>query len=164
MRRKHGFTIIELLVALAIVGILVAIAVWNYHTSIQRARQKRTMADMRSIATAWEARATDVKSYNAAAAGFTMPASPITIGQMNTLLVPTYIKVLPRIDGWGHPLDFAADQAIGSTSGASDYALRSPGRDGVFSAPYIVGGTTAFDCDIVYSDGSFVVYPEGLQR
>ena len=39
MRRKHGFTMIELLVALAIVGILVAIDVWNYHASIQRARQ-----------------------------------------------------------------------------------------------------------------------------
>ena len=78
MRRRHGFTIIELLVALAIVGILVAIAVWKYHASIQRARQKRTMADMRSIATAWEGRATDVKSYNAAAAGFTMPAGSLS--------------------------------------------------------------------------------------
>jgi prepilin-type N-terminal cleavage/methylation domain-containing protein len=164
MRRKHGFTIIELLVALAIVGILVAIAVWNYHTSIQRARQKRTMADMRSIATAWEGRATDVKSYNAAAAGFTMPAAPITFGEMNTLLVPTYIKVLPRIDGWGHPFDFAADQAVGSGTGADLYALRSPGRDGVYATSYVLGGTTDFDCDIVYSGGSFVIYPEGLQR
>jgi type II secretion system protein G len=164
MRRKHGFTIIELLVALAIVGILVAIAVWNYHASIQRARQKRTMADMRSIATAWEGRATDVKSYNAAAAGFTMPAAPISFGEMNTLLVPTYIKVLPRIDGWGHPFDFAADQAVGSVTVADLYSLRSPGRDGVYATSYVLGGTTDFDCDIVYSGGSFVVYPEGLQR
>jgi hypothetical protein len=93
-----------------------------------------------------------------------MPAALITFGQMNTLLVPTYIKVLPRIDGWGHSFDFAADQAIGSATGADQYALRSPGRDGVFATSYVAGGTTDFDCDIVYSGGAFVVYPEGLQK
>jgi general secretion pathway protein G len=163
MRRQRGFTILEVLIVVAIIGIIAAIAIWNYYTSIQRARQKRTMADIRSIATAWEARASDVKFYNAASQAFTMPGATLTFNEMNTLLAPTYIKVLPRIDGWSVPFGFAADQPIGG-SGANEYVIRSAGRDRVFSSSYTVGGTTDFDCDIVFSAGSFIVYPEGLQR
>ena len=164
VHKKQGFTIIELLVVIGIIGIIVAAAVWNYYMSIHRARQKKTMADIRSIATAWEARATDVKAYNAAAIGFTWPGAPITISDMNTMLVPTYIKVLPQLDGWGRAFSFAASQPVGSANVADDYAVRSAGRDGIFSTSYVPGGTTDFDCDIVYSGGVFIVYPEGLQR
>src|SRR5205814_4490670 len=48
--------------------ILAAIAIPNLLTAMQRSKQKRTMADLRTIATAWEARATDLNKYNAAGA------------------------------------------------------------------------------------------------
>ncbi len=163
MRRERGFTILEVLIVVAILGIIAAVAIWNYYTSIQRARQKRTMADLRSIATAWEARATEVKFYNAASQTFPVPSASISFNELNTMLVPTYMKVLPRIDGWAFPYAFATDQPVGGPS-AEEYMIRSAGRDGVFQASYTVGGTTDFDCDIVYSAGSFIVYPEGLQR
>ncbi|MGZ7080554.1 MAG: prepilin-type N-terminal cleavage/methylation domain-containing protein, partial [Thermoanaerobaculia bacterium] len=65
MRRQRagGFTLIEVLIVVAIIAILAAIAIANYLTALQRARQKRTMADMRTIATAWEARATETRGY-----------------------------------------------------------------------------------------------------
>jgi len=161
MRRHRGFTILEVLIVVAIIGIIAAIAIANYLNAVQKARQKRTMADMRSIGVAWESRAVDTKSYNAA--GFTMPATPLSYAQLTTLLAPTYMRNIPSIDGWGQPLQFALDQPIGGVS-AAEYAIRSAGRDGQFSGnTYASGPTTSFDCDIVYSGGTFIVWPEGTQ-
>jgi general secretion pathway protein G len=56
----------EILIVIAVIAILAAIAIANYVTGLQRARQKRTMADIRTIASAWEARATETKGYSAA--------------------------------------------------------------------------------------------------
>lgn len=164
MRRKSdGFTILELLIVVAIIGLIAAIAIANYLNAAQKTRQKRTMADIRSIGVAWEARAVDVKAYNAAAIGFTMPAAPLMYAQVTTLLSPTYMRNIPNFDGWGNALEFAVDQPIGGTPAAT-YAIRSPGRDGRFSgSTYTAGPTTDFDCDIVYSGGAFVVWPEGTQ-
>lgn len=156
--RTRGFSIIELLIALGIIGIIAAIAIVNYWTAIQRARQKRTMADIRGVALAWEARGTEIRGYNAA--GFTFPSASISAAQLDLLLMPTYAKTVSHVDGWGHPLEYATDQPVGG-SAAAVYSIRAPGADAVFSGTtYTQGPTHSFDCDIVYANGGFVVYPE----
>lgn len=155
-RRGHaGFTLIELLVVVAIIGILASIAVVNYLNALARARQKRTMADIRTIATAWEQRNAEKGSYTAA--GFSFPGTAVTFSALEAALTPNYMGSLPRVDGWGRALEFAADDRV--------YAIRSAGRDGVYEGTtYESQATDSPDCDIVYSNGRFVTWPSQIQK
>ena len=112
MRRRSdaGFTLIELLVVVAIIGILAAIAIANYLNALARARQKRTMADMRTIALAWEARQAEKGSYSPA--GFSFPTIDVTFTDLEQSLAPTYIRALPKVDGWGRAFEFAQDGRV----------------------------------------------------
>jgi prepilin-type N-terminal cleavage/methylation domain-containing protein len=154
MRRPNGFTMVELLVVMAVIAILMSIATIAYLAALDRTRLKRTVADMRSIALAWEARAADNNTYTAA--GYDFPtASAIEYKDFRLLLQPTYMRTVPQYDSWGRRFEFAA------TNDPKAYAIRAAGRDGQFDDPatYTPGETSDPDCDIVYANGLFVQYP-----
>lgn len=140
------------LVLVAILGILAAIAIPNFLTAMQRAKQKRTMADMRTIATALEAYGTDHENEEYPPGEYAASLAPH--------LQPTYVKALPGVDGWETGIRYTPLPGRG-------YMIRSAGGDKVFEheSPdeYSRGATSHFDCDIVFVNGEFLQYPEGVQ-
>jgi type II secretion system protein G len=161
-KKSSGFTLIELLIVIAIIGILAAIAIPNLLNALQRGKQKRTMADIRNLATAIESYNVDNNVYpdaNACPAG--LPATLKALGTGSfTLLKPTYIALPPTVDGWGAPLTYGTDTP------KQQYIIASGGRDksNPVAAPTVCGTTTDFNADIVYSNGVFLVYPDGPQH
>lgn len=57
--RKHGFTIVELLIVIVVIAILAAISVVAYNGIQQRARDSQRKSDLAAIAKALEVRAID---------------------------------------------------------------------------------------------------------
>jgi prepilin-type N-terminal cleavage/methylation domain-containing protein len=155
---QKGLSMLELLVVMAIIAIIAAMATFNYFIALTRAKQKRTMADIRTISVAWETRAVDTQSYRVS--GFTFPAQDVPYTDLRAALFPTYTKALPQYDGWSRPLQFGFDP---ETGGIGSYAIRSAGRDGTFDATISEGTTNSPDCDIVFASGSFVQFPEVAQ-
>ena len=149
MRREKGFTLIELLIVVAIIGIIAAIAIPNLLNAIDRGKQKRTMADMRSIGTAIESYAIDNSFY---------PKALVSAGAsgISTHVSPVYIKTVPTGDGWTNAWDIDSD-----TNGRL-YTITSTAKDAVAGTNN--GGTTGdFACDIVFAAGSFFQWPQGTQ-
>ena len=149
MRKQKGFTLIELLIVVAIIGIIAAIAIPNLLNAIDRGKQKRTMADIRSIGTAVESYAVDNNKYP-------MSWSNATAATMATSVAPIYIKTVPTNDGWNNAWH-ADSNATGTT-----YTLQSYAKDGTDNAD-TAGTTTDFNCDIVFVNGRFFQWPEGTQ-
>jgi len=138
LRRDEGFSLIELLIVVAIIGIIAAIAVPQLMNAMDRGRQRRSMADMRNIATANGTMRVDTGAYAANLAA----------------LSPTYMQVAPAGDGWG--------TAFVYSTGADTYSITSWGSDAAAGpAPPATWINDPYDPDITLQDGQFTQAPTG---
>lgn len=139
-RLDPGFSLVEMIVVIAIIGILVTVAVPALLTAVERSRQRRSMADMHELATANGRYRVDNGTY----------AADLTD------LAPEQLGVVPLNDGWGNPFDYSLG------GGGLAYTLTSYGRDGApgpaAPSPWI---SDPFEPDIILQSGVFTQAPSG---
>lgn len=136
---------------LYIPGIMAAIAIPNYLKAMQRSKQKRTLADVRAIASLVEAHA-------AQKGGYPMAAS---MDDLARTLAPANV---PRVDGWGAPMVYEVGEC--SEGRCARYYIASGGKNLKLEkrptdyAPDDEQRTSNVDDDIVFSNGAFLSAPE----
>lgn len=163
-RSTHGFTLIELLIVIAILGIIAALLLPNLLDSLQKAKQKRTMGDLKIVGTAMMSWFTDQTGAAAAAGQTTVNLSEIpavTPAQLEAALVPAYIQEIPQRDAWREPFDFHLN--VEDPHGLNVLAARSFGRDRQPEGDEYTAGpfvATDYDRDLVWVDGGFIRWPQ----
>jgi type II secretion system protein G len=145
---SKGFTALELLIVVAIIGIVSAIAVPIVVVAIQRAHQSQTMADMRTIAGALVLYEQDFVDY---------PIETSPVGAENLRPhIQQYTGEFKATDGWNREYLYVSD--------GHRYTLISYALGGNPDLPYVNGPTHRFEADIVMSEGVFVQWPAGVQE
>jgi general secretion pathway protein G len=139
---SRGFTLVELLIVMAIILTVSAIAVPNLQAALDDARMARAIADINTIET-------DIEAYYVQQGALPNTLADIGDDQFN--------------DPWGNPYQYL-NFAVNGTKGArkdhflhplnSDYDLYSMGKDGK-SVPPITAKESQDDI-LRANDGSFV--------
>ncbi len=170
-RRQGGFSIIELVLVVLIIGLIASIMIPNLIDALHKAKQRRTMAELRLIGTAWMSWLTDNAGASSAGAqqvyevtGF----NALTYEQIYGYLHPSdtffYMQAVPEKDAWGSSLTFylnsnpLSDQQLLLCAAARDNIYETcDGSTDIPIGPFLA---TNFDSDIVWADGFLVRWPD----
>jgi prepilin-type N-terminal cleavage/methylation domain-containing protein len=148
-RLQNGFSLLELLVVVAIIGLIVAIAIPELLDAKNRAKQKGSMAEMRNWGVA-------ISAYMAERGVVPPTITPagVNVSTIHSDLVPYAVSALHDRDSWPHDMKVFSQDPI-------SYTLASFGRNGLSELPLCISPATAFswDLDTVLVDGIFTCTP-----
>jgi general secretion pathway protein G len=138
-----GFTLVELILVVAIIGVLAAQAIPSYQDYIERVRVSLAIADISEIALKLRTYYQDENIY---------PDSLASIG------------VVAQLDPWGRPYEYLNLTAKNGNGGArrdknlnplnSDFDLYSRGKDGMTKLP--ISQKDSLDDVLRANDGAFI--------
>jgi general secretion pathway protein G len=92
---KKGFTLMEILIAIAIIAVLTAVGIVSYVSINRNARDAKRRGDIEQIRSALEMFRSDKGSYPAVGDLGWTDASNLNTGDSDTGLVDTYIPAIP---------------------------------------------------------------------
>jgi general secretion pathway protein G len=128
-RTEEGFTLVELMVVIVIIGLLGTIVLINVMPSQDRAMQTKARADIATLEQAMEMYRLDNFSYPAGGDGLQALVSPPTAALGARSRPGGYVKSLPK-DPWGRPYQLAVPGRSGPFDIYSLGADGSPGGEG----------------------------------
>jgi prepilin-type N-terminal cleavage/methylation domain-containing protein len=149
---EKGFSLLELLVVVAIIGLLVGMAIPLLLDALDRSKQRANIADMRSWGTA-------LSAYYSEKSIFPGVGGPGNASTIHGDLVPYAVSGLHDNNAWKYPFQYDTDVV-------SSYTFQDPGKDGVTTP---LGACPAgcvtpqtwqdYDSDSALIDGVFVWAP-----
>ena len=147
--KQKGYTLVELLIVIAIIGLLVAILIPNLLDAQDRAKQRSTIAELRSWGTAIGAYMTE-KGLTPCP---TCPGSDYAgfASGIHSDLVPYAISALHDNDKWNFPFRYY------TTTAQDSYTVRSYAKQGAPGAPPVFWFD--YEGDLILSDGVFASLP-----
>jgi general secretion pathway protein G len=119
---QDGFTLIELMVVILIIGLLATIVVQNLRSATDKAKRVKAQADISQIKSALDRYYLDAGSYPTSDQGLPALMAAPENGNVPTDWGGPYIEKIP-MDPWGHPYFYQSD--------GNQYLLKSFGADGV---------------------------------
>jgi prepilin-type N-terminal cleavage/methylation domain-containing protein len=167
--RPRGFTLVEILIVITILSIISMMMIPNFLRALDRARQRRTMAEMHLTGKAMMSWLTDHLA-GAAAGAITTSFDMADYGSVTpwetveSILSPVYMPEVPKLDGWNHPYEYRLKHQDPEQS--HTMAIRSPARDGLYSGDvYTFGGfsPTEYEQDLVWVEGFFVRWADRVE-
>ena len=119
-RRDAGFTLVEVMVVMVILGLLASLVLPNFFGQASKARVKTARVQISSLGTALDAFALDTGRYPSDSEGIdALISQPSGLDMWDG----PYLKKIPK-DPWGHEYKYSGP------SGGTDYELKSLGSDG----------------------------------
>ena len=115
MAKRRGFTLIELVVAMAIVGILVAIAYPSYAEQVRKGRRSAAQAHLMDIAQREQQYLLDQRGYASTVAALGL-ATPSDVSSFYNIKITVPVGTPPTFTATATPITGSAQEPDGTMS------------------------------------------------
>jgi prepilin-type N-terminal cleavage/methylation domain-containing protein len=134
-----GFTLIELMIVVVIIGIISAIAVPNFLAMQDRAREAGVKSILHTVQTCFEDFAAQSDAlYPTAAADMTPQGQTLTDLMPGGVLPPNPFDGLPTPFAWGAAAAAQKGACAATTATTSQYVLQGRGNDPATYLPIVI--------------------------